>query len=225
MNKNGGTVVKTQSFPPEKNKEIINGHGKVDNNGNLQLNFDVKSSGIQYDQTYYVHYGNKHDQKNWLQKRYNTLKSKKFNSFDFINNQDEGIFEQKIELSADSYAQINGNNLIMPVVPLGRFETSLKKDSYRKQPLYIAHGYNDTTNFEIQIPANYELNYSIEPIEISSEFGEYRLMYEIKENVLHVHRTILTRDGIFPKEKYMDYVDFRRAVDKADNTKLLLESK
>ena len=219
----GGKIVRTQNYPPEKNKEIIKGIGKIDENGDLQLNFKVENTGIQYDDTYYVAQETKLDQKNWLMERYNAIRTKTIDSFEFENDKNNAVFLQNISITAPSFAQISGNNFIFPIVPLGHFETSLSKDSSRKHPLQLNHGYADESEFILEIPIGYKLNYVPEPIHIDSEFGNYHLDYKLTDNQLLVKRKITTNSGLFPKESYMDYVEFRRAIEKADNTKILLE--
>lgn len=219
----GGKIIKTQQFPPEKNREIIKGNGKIGPDGVLDLDFNVETHGTQYDHTFYLGMLNKLDQENWLQNRYSAIKTKTFKSFAFENDKNNAVFRQQINLSAPAYAQTAADNLIFPLVPLGRFETSLKKDSSRKLPLQINYGYADTSEFIFEIPDGYGLHYEPESVEINSEFGNYSLQYEIKDRQLKVTRSMLTKAGRFGPEKYMDYVEFRRSIEKADNTKILLE--
>ena len=219
----GGKIVKTQMFPPENNRELISAKGKISAKGQLDLNFTSETTGIQYDYSYYVHSLNRQDQENWLQQHYSSVKGKKFNSFEFENDRNEARFIQNINLTSASYGQLSGNNLIFPAVPVGGFSTSLSKDSFRKQPLNIPHGYSDSSSTELEFPANFKLNYIPEPVNIQSEFGSYSLQFEPNEKGMTINRSLDTNPGIFPKEKFIEYVEFRRAVEKADNTKILLE--
>src|SRR5690606_14420417 len=99
----------------------------------------------------------------------------------------------------------------------------LSKDSNRIFPIQINVGYQDLSEFEFEIPENYNLNYDIEPIYIESDFGFYSLNYNLKDQTLRVERELQIFEGVFPKEDFLEYVDFRRAIERADNTKILLE--
>ena len=221
----GGEIIRTQSFPSEKNKEIISGIGKINLDGSLDMQLSNKTTGIQYDWNYYVYYYDQTDQKQWLQDKFSAIINRKIESYDFKNNQNEGTFEQNVQLSSDIYAQKTGNNLIFPILPAGSFSTELKKNSNRKQNLKIAHGFQDEATFQITVPIGYTVNYDLEPIKINSEFGEYSLHYSFEDGKVNVQRKLITQKGEFPKEKYLAYVEFRRAIEKADNTKILLEKK
>ncbi|MDG4945302.1 DUF3857 domain-containing protein [Weeksellaceae bacterium KMM 9713] len=223
INPEGGKIVRTQTTTSNQNKEVISGQAKIDDKGSLDLKFKSISSGIQYDHNYYAFYQTKQEQQNWLESKYYDITSKNFISSDFIHDQDNAQFIQDIHLSSDAYTQISGNNLIFPLLPIGKHQTRLKKDSFRKLPIQIDYGYSHDVIFSIDIPQSYKLNYDIDPIELSSEFGTYSLNVTQENSQLIVSRSLLTHAGTFPKEKYMEYVEFRRNIEKADNTKILLE--
>lgn len=223
VSKKGGEIVRTQSYPAEINNQIIQGKGVIDSTGKLTFEYTDTTSGLQYDYNYRVFYQEELNQKNWLKDKLNNIKDLELNTFEFNNDRNTGKFTQKISFTSAQYAKILGGNLIFPVIPVGFFETSLKKDSFRKLPVQVYEGYNDTSDFIIDIPQGYSLNYKLEPIDINTEFGEYHLTFEYKNQALIIHRELKTIRGTFHKEKYMDYVAFRRAIEKADKTKILFE--
>lgn len=91
-------------------------------------------------------------------------------------------------------------------------------------PLEILHGYVDEVEFEIKYPANYQVSENFQPIFYESEFGNYQLNVALGENhTLKVKRKLLVKDGEYPKEKFNDYVEFRRKISSFDNSKILLE--
>ncbi|MGI9526884.1 MAG: transglutaminase-like domain-containing protein [Weeksellaceae bacterium] len=223
VSKKGGEIVKTQSYPAIINTQVIEGKAKISDNGHLALNFTHITAGIQYDWNYAVYYKNEKDQKNWLDQKYGDIKSKKFESFKFTNDQNNALFIQEIALSSDVYAQSNGDNLIFRVIPVGTYNTELKKDSSREKPLEIQHGFLDESTFEFEFPSDYTLNYRPDATHISSPFGNYEMSYELQDNIIIVKRKLFVEKGRFNKDQYADYVAFRRSIEKADNTKILLE--
>lgn len=223
INEEGGKIVKTQTFPIEKNQEIIVGKAKINTNGQLDLTFQSVASGIQYDWNYPVYYRTKTDQSNWLESKLSDIQTKNIENFEFINDRETAKFTQNVYLTSESYSQISNSNLIFPLIPINRHKTSLSKDSNRIFPIQINVGYQDLSEFEFEIPENYNLNYDIEPIYIESDFGFYSLNYNLKDQTLRVERELQIFEGVFPKEDFLEYVDFRRAIERADNTKILLE--
>src|SRR5690606_29605286 len=143
INEEGGKIVKTQTFPIEKNQEIIVGKAKINTNGQLDLTFQSVASGIQYDWNYPVYYRTKTDQSNWLESKLSDMQTKNIENFEFINDRETAKFTQNVYLTSESYSQISNSNLIFPLIPINRHKTSLSKDSNRIFPIQINVGYQD----------------------------------------------------------------------------------
>jgi len=60
-------------------------------------------------------------------------------------------------------------------------------------------------------------------ININTEFGNYEMSIEkISENELKYNRKIQILSGLYAKDKYKAYRDFRKAIKNSDNLKLIL---
>ena len=46
--------------------------------------------------------------------------------------------------------------------------------------------------------------------------------YDLKDNKLFVHRILTINKGLYPKEKYSEYIAFRKKTASNDNTKVLI---
>jgi len=222
----GGKIVKTQSFPAQTNKELITGKGEILPNGNLKASFSVTDSGLQYDRAYGIYFEGSQEQKRILNKRLSNFPNLNIENYEFENDRTNAVFIADLQLESKQFAKIYGNNMAINLVPMARMETGLKKDNSRKYPVEIRFGFTDQTEFELKIPTGYSLNEKFEPLNYESEFGNYLLEVDVlNPQTLLVKRNLLVKDGVYPKEKFNDYVEFRRKISSFDNAKILLEKK
>ena len=93
----------------------------------------------------------------------------------------------------------------------------------RKLPFETPFAYQDNYEIEFETPEGYVFSELPAPAKITSEFGEYSVQYQLLNNKkLKVKRILTIKKGIYRKEKFNSYYDFRRSVTNADNTKLLI---
>ena len=110
------------------------------------------------------------------------------------------------------------------MIPINREETSLKKVKERKFDFKIESGYVDEVSYTLTLPVGYKLPQKFDAVTAKSSFGEYLLEITPKDQSnLEIKRIYKQFPGNFPKEKFNDYVEFRRQIAGYDNTKLLLE--
>lgn len=222
----GGKIVSTQKFPSESNLEQITGSGTIYPDGKLSAEINTLYKGLKYDRIYPIYYENSVSKKRIFNLIYEHLPSLNLIEFQVENNRDKAELITQVKLESGQFARKVGNNLVVNLIPSRKNETSLKKDDHRKFPFEIRYGYQDTLEFEYKISSNYQLEGDFETIELDSEFGNYYLSVTHKDDsTLLVKRTIHIYDGDYPKEKFNQYVDFRRKIATYEGTKILLELK
>lgn len=220
----GGKVIRTQYFPAEQNIEEVTGTGKVSAEGSMDAEFLITASGLQYDYISFLDFEESKRQKEILQGYFSRVPNFSLKDYEFTNDRDEAVFSMDLKFKSNHYAKPVGNSLALNVIPFGRDESSLKKDNNRLFPFEIRFGYTDKLEFEMDLPPGYGMHSEFPTEEFSSEFGSYSLSVEaIAPQKLKVKRKLQIKDGNYPKEKFNDYVDFRRKVAAYDNTKILLE--
>lgn len=219
----GGKIVRTQSYPAEKNTEDTKGDFEVFPDGKLKGNLSSVYSGIQYDMVYHVNFEGSKEQKRILNDLYANLPNLNVLDYNFDNNWDEAVFTVNADLESRQFAKIFGNNMAINVLPVGISSSSLKKDNHRDHPFEISYGSTDHFDFEIKIPGNYRPEGEFEQVSLESEFGEYHLSVTHENKTIKVKRILLIKEGVYPKEKFNDYVEFRRKISSFDNSKILLE--
>lgn len=220
----GGKIMKTQKFPFDQNTEKTTGKFEILTDGKLNGNFQSEFAGIQYEYTFQIHFENSKDQRRELMSEYSSLPNLNVKNFEFINNWEEAKFTKKLEIESAQFAKTFGNNMSVNILPVATVSTNLKKANNRINPFEINYGNSDELEFEIKLPSSYKIDGKFETIDINSEFGSYQLTLQPTENnSIIVNRKLIIKDGIYPKEKFNDYVDFRRKIASFDNTKILLE--
>lgn len=220
----GGKIVNTQKFSSEQSREKIMVKGELMADGNLKGNLNMTDLGLQYQDNYRIVFETEKEQKQILNKRYEYLPNFNLKKYDFQNDRDNAVFTTNIEFESTQYATKFDNSLLINVIPAGRSASSFKKDNQRKNAFEIRYGYTDEIEFELKIPAGYKLSEEFKDVIFMSEFGSYLLSVKTNaDNSLKIYRKLLVKDGVFPKEKFNDFVEFRRKIASLDNSKILIE--
>ena len=220
----GGKIVSTQNFPAENNKELIKGKGEILPNGNLKAQFTIEVSGLKYDNVYRNFFESTKDQKQTMNLLFSDMPNLNLIDYKFENNRDEALFTTNAQLESTQFAKVFGGSMAVNLIPFERKKTSLKKDNNRRFPFEIRYGYTDETEFELKIPDGYKISEKFQPVLYADSFGTYLLVVEEKEKgKLNIKRKLIVKDGMYPKEKFNDYVEFQRKISSLDNSKILLE--
>ena len=100
--------------------------------------------------------------------------------------------------------------------------TIYKTDEKRELPFEVRQSFEDNYSVSFTIPTTYKIDEIPENIIYNSEFGSYQMKIEKIGNELKVNRVITVNKGLFPKEKYNDYIKFRKKANNLDNSKILI---
>lgn len=220
----GGKIMKTQKFPHSKNTEKTTANFEILPDGKLVGNFESTFAGLQYQQNMRIFFEPAKDQKRILMSSYSSLPNLTIKNYDFQNNWEEAIFTQTIELESPQFAKTFGNNMTVNILPIGTLASSLKKNNARIHPFEIQYGNVDEMEFQLKIPSSFKIDGTFEPVELSTEFGTYYLtLNQIDNNTFTIKRKLTIKEGIYSKDKFNDYVEFRRKIASFDNSKILLE--
>ena len=224
LDETGGKIIPSQQFKPETNQLLVNGAATISADGTLNTKLSEVSKGLIYENLARYAQLTEKDLDLRLKNRFSNLQGIKFNKKEFNDNWNEAIFTSNFDFSVPNYAKIQGNNIIINIIPINREETSLKKTKDRKFDFKVESGYVDEVSYVLTIPSGYKMPQRFETINVKSVFGEYSLEINPKDqNNFEIKRVYTQLTGDFSKEKYNEYVEFRRQIAGYDNTKLLLE--
>ncbi|NER18806.1 DUF3857 domain-containing protein [Spongiivirga citrea] len=222
----GGEIKRTASYIDKDNSLKTTANYKLNKNGSIEGRVTLVSKGMQYDNRYYRVSGLDDEKKEKYYKNYwsniGNLKIKEASSLGISNPFILGT--ETIELSATSFARITDEGIIFQINPFNANTFVPDRYKNRKQPFEIARGYEDTAEYTIALPEGFSLEQAPTPVSLETKYGSYQMTIEKKgENKLSYKRTVLIKKGLYPKEEYNDYRNFRRKVAKNDKLKLLLK--
>ncbi|WP_313635751.1 DUF3857 domain-containing protein [Empedobacter sp.] len=224
VDEKGGKIIPSQQFKTEDNQLFVNGNATLLADGTLNFDFSETSKGLIYENFARFNQLSEKELDVRLKNRFSYLQGISFKKKEFNNDWKNAVFTSNFEFSAPNYAKIQGNNIILNIIPVNKEETSVKKMKDRKFDFNIETGYVDEVSYTLTLPSGYKLPQKFDAITVKSAFGEYQLEINPKENnAFEIKRIYKQFSGTFSKEKYNEYVEFRRQISGYDNTKLLLE--
>ena len=224
VDEKGGKIIPSQQFKTEDNQLFVNGNATLLADGTLNFSFSEISKGLIYENFAKFNQLSEKDLDVRLKNRFSYLQGISFKKKEFNNDWNNAIFTSNFDFLAPNYAKTQGNNIILNIIPINREETSIKKMKDRKFDFNIETGYVDEVSYTLTLPSGYKLPQKFDAITVKSAFGEYQLEINPKENnAFEIKRIYKQFAGTFSKEKYNEYVEFRRQIAGYDNTKLLLE--
>ena len=137
------------------------------------------------------------------------------------NDRDEGKIGYDLSLKANGFSKKIGNDLFFPVMPFYEAVMFSSNDE-RKLPFEKSFPFQDDYEIEYSIPVGYTFAEIPKSSSITTEFGSYTIDFTPKDGKLMVKRVLTINKGLYPKEKYKDYLAFRKQTASRDNTKILL---
>ncbi|MBW7674002.1 DUF3857 domain-containing protein [Chryseobacterium chendengshani] len=220
----GIDIMETPSYTSQQSKEkqilniqinpdkTISGKGKFSYTGN-QYDFNLS----------YISLSQK-DKNEAMKSKFSSLNFENVEMNNFVNNKDLASIDFDLNFKASNYSKMMGDSFIFRAVPIystGFYHT----DENRQLPFENRFSYEDDYEIVFQLPANYVIEEMPQNGLVTSDFGTYMITFEKKQDQLVVKRTINMKKGIYSKEKYNDYVNFRKKIMNADNSKILISKK
>ena len=77
-------------------------------------------------------------------------------------------------------------------------------------PFEVGMSYEDEYEIFYVLPLGYKVDETPDNSSITSEFGSYKLSFVKSEGQVKVVRKVQINKGLYPKEKYNDYISFRK---------------
>lgn len=224
ITENGGVLVKTPEYTAEQNSLLRTIEIDIDEEGNAKAKILTRYRGRQYDDNYFLVSKGKDDQRKFL---LNTIDIPAFDLGDFKYEElktDQPELTEEFDLTLRKYASITGKRLFFTPNLLSRYISAPPKNEDRKSAIINRYNYKDIDTITFKLPEEYRLEFQPEPVDIKSEFGEYKLTYDFdpETNELTYVRYIKVFKGTFPANSYADFRNFWRKVSRSDKSKLVL---
>jgi hypothetical protein len=214
-------IINTPSYKPEDSKELLVATVKINPDNSIEVDSKFQFSGSQYDFQLPLTTLNKDEVIDELKDRFDNLKFENLLIDNVINNRDDALVNYDLKFKAKDYSKKLGEDIFFRAMPFIEY-TPYSSSDERKLPLEIPFSFQDIYKIEFIIPSGYKIVEMPKSVVLSSEFGDYALVFNSVEGKLLVNRTITLKKQVCPKEKYQEYLNFRKKTTNLDNTKILL---
>ena len=221
VKENGIELINTPIYKPEESKEKLIGKINIAEDGSISSTANFEFSGGQYDSNLRL-FSLKNDELiEALKNRHYNLKIDQIAVQNLKNDRDDAKIIFNLNLKANSFSKKIGNDLFFPVMPYYQ-SVSFSSNDERKLPFENSFPFQDDYEVEFSIPEGYKFSEIPKSTNLTTEFGTYTINYDLKDNKLFVHRILTINKGLYPKEKYSEYIAFRKKTASNDNTKVLI---
>jgi len=224
---NGGVIKRTKIYEASENLQKSVGKFEINNIGSINASLKITSNGTQYVDNLDRNDGVSEKELDALFKNYfSSINNIRFSKIKVFNNKKEMAFEEEIAFEASNYAVLIGDEMLMPLNAFNRSSFIPDRVRERKLPFEIVSGYLDVDEIEIKLPEEFNLVYMPENKILESKFGIYITeLSKISEHTYLYKRTIQINEGEYSKVEYEEYRQFRKEINKYDQSKIILKSK
>ncbi|WP_223607475.1 DUF3857 domain-containing protein [Chryseobacterium sp. OSA05B] len=221
VTKKGIELINTPTYTAEQNREKQILKITLSEDSTIKGEGQFAYTGSQYDSNLSYAYLSPKERIESMKSRFDVLNFEKVEMKDFVNDKDNAVVKFNMDFKANNYSKSMGQSLIFRAVPI--FSNShYKADENRELPFEIGQSFEDEYEIDFVLPKNYKIDEVPQNVTINSEFGTYKLTLVKNGESVKVNRFIKINKGIFPKEKYNDYVSFRKKAMNTDNSKILI---
>ena len=223
----GGVIKRTTRYKDIENFQKTDATVQLRKDGSLTATLKRVSKGLQYDDKQGLVSLTEED----LIKRYKSNvwsynNNLEVNSVAIENDKDKVVFTEDLSVSIKNYAAINQGEYLFRVNIFNKIGYVPKRYRTRKLPLKISQGYKDIDDLIIKIPDGYSLNNLPETKELSTDFGTYKITFtKVDDTTFKYHKSIVIKEGVYPKEEYKLYRSFRRSIAKYENLRIAITKK
>lgn len=221
VKKDGIEVMDTPSYPAEQSKEKQQLKIKINEDNSILGEGNFSYTGLQYDNNLILATMSPKERTEAVKNMFDILHFEKIEMKNFLNDRDNAVARYDLDFKANNYSKNAGSSIIFRAVPI--YSNNIyKNEENRELPFELRQSYEDDYEVSFTIPQQYKIEELPENVVLNSEFGTYKLSFVKNGESLKVNRTIRINKGIYPKEKYNDYVNFRKKTINIDNSKILI---
>ncbi|WP_306353997.1 DUF3857 domain-containing protein [Flavobacterium sp. '19STA2R22 D10 B1'] len=220
---NNSEVVTTKPLIEKTNKQVTKATYSINEKGDINGQVSIETNGSQYDDRYLKERMSNEDRIKYYKKYFNNINNLKIDDLKLVNNKEEVHFNEKIKLSAVSYAEKTGDKLIF-IVNAFNFNLGVPQ-RYRKRynPFEIQRGFYDVDEVTISLPKDFKLEMLPDNVTVATKYGDYKLEFiKNADGEITYKRELLLKEGYYASSEYNDYRLFREQIARYDNSKIIL---
>jgi hypothetical protein len=221
IRKNGIELIDTPIYTADQSKEKQSLKIKLNEDNSISGEGNFSYTGIQYDNNMVLTTMSPKERNEAIKNLLDVLHFEKIEMKNFLNDKDNAVAKFDLDFKANNYSKNAGSSMIFRAVPIYS-NTIYKTDENRELPFELRQSFEDEYEISFAIPKTYKIDELPDNVNITSEFGTYKLNFVKNGEELKVSRAIKINKGLYPKEKYNDYVNFRKKTINIDNSKILI---
>lgn len=223
ITEDGGEIVRTKAYTSEDSKQVNNIEATVGVKGGLKAKVSTISTGLQYENKYWLDRKTESEQKEYYKDFWDYINGFKLTSIQFENDREAIVFKENLTIDIPGYCAKVGNDYLLALNVFNRSDYIPPRIPSRKRKLYLSQSYLDTDTVDITLADNLEVASIPEPVRVENKFGLYTSKVEkIDDKTYRYERRIMINKGVYPKEDYAKYRNFRKEIARHDKVKILL---
>lgn len=223
INPEGSEIVRTRTFSEKDNLKKSIGTYSISEGGKITAKLKMISYGIQYDNEFQKERLSKEDQIKNYKEEFSNINNLSIKKINFSNDQKTIQFTEELEFEADNYAQNTAGKLMFAINAFDQSSYVPKKHRNRELPFELERGYTNEDEMTISIPEGYTIEAKPNGIELSTEFGSYKIEFLSSDNKTIVcKRKLIINKGFYESSKFENYRKFRETIAKTDNSKVII---
>ncbi|ASK32578.1 DUF3857 domain-containing protein [Chryseobacterium sp. T16E-39] len=221
VKKEGIELINTPVYSADQNKEKQTLKIKLNEDNSINGQGQFAFTGNQYDYSLRFTTLSPKEKNEFIKNQLNVLHFENIEMKDFVNDRENAVAQYNLDFKAINYSKNAGSSMVFRAVPIFS-DTNYKIEEKRDLPFEIMQSFEDEYKITFEIPKNYKIEEVPTDVKLPSEFGTYQLSFVKNGEELTVTRTIRVNKGMYPKEKYNDYIKFRKKTLNMDNSKILI---
>lgn len=222
----GGKIVHTKKYDYASNVLKTTADFTLTADGKISGSVLLSSSGLMYDQRYYMEQLSNDNQVSAYKRQWKHLPNLHIENHTLDNDKRNITLQEEVTLVADNYATTAGNDLLLKVNVLNRWEDIPQREKNRKYDIEIPRGQTEISTSTIHLPENFEIASLPDTINFSSKFGSYTATIEkVDAQTLSYKRQFEFKEGNYSKDEYTTLRNFLKKVSRSDNKKIALSKK
>jgi hypothetical protein len=220
VNADGGKIVRTPL--PFDNSQLNKAVIELNSHGEIVCNIETTNSGTFFDESFYMLQLSDKELREELLKMSPVsdiiLQIAKVTLHEEFSN----IIVNKT-FTTHNFVTKAGNRMFIELSQFLNLTRLVAQKSVRKNPVFFENNSVWDDEITLQLPAGYTLEYCPEGKNITSDFGFYQSKIESNKNQIIFKRTMKLNKATFPKDKYLDFIQFYNSAADADKCKVILK--
>ncbi len=217
----GGKIYRLPTYPDSLNTQVNNAHVVLSPTGEAKIENRESSRLFQYEDNCGITRLEPAKQKDRL-RAYISLAQADISQVRVSEKKTASPqLDIQYTISSNQYGNKTGNRLFIPI-NVFRKGFNIPESKQRTQPVHINNGYLDTDSIRIQLPEGYVIEALPRSQTKESKFGTFHSTIQVEGREVRIVQQLLMKKGVYPKESYPDFADFRKQIAGQYSAKIIL---